>query len=113
MTDWPILSLLIWFSIGGAVLVLAAGDARPRLSRWLALVIALVVMLLNFAMVPHFDVTTAALQFVENHPFSPATGIRYHLGVDGIALPLVLLTTIITPLAIVGAWEVIQKKVHQ
>ncbi len=113
MTDWPILSLLIWFSLGGAVLVLAAGDARPRVARWLALVIALVVMLLNFAMLPYFDSATAAMQFVENLPFSPEAGIRYHLGVDGIAMPLVLLTTIITPLAIVGAWEVIQKKVHQ
>ncbi|HET8898853.1 MAG TPA: NADH-quinone oxidoreductase subunit M [Rhodanobacteraceae bacterium] len=113
MTSWPILSLLIWISFGGAVAVLAAGDARPRLARWLALAIALVVMLLNFAMVPHFDASTAAMQFVEDHAWSAGAGIRYHLGVDGIALPLILLTTIITVLTIVGAWQVIQKRVHQ
>ena len=41
MTSWPVLSLLIWFSLGGAALVLAAGNARPQLARWLALAIAL------------------------------------------------------------------------
>ncbi len=113
MTSWPVLSLLIWGSLVGAVVVLAAGNARPRLARWLALLISVALMLLSFAMVPAFDASTAALQFVENLPLSDIAGIRYHLGVDGIALPLVLLTTIITVLAIGGAWQIIQKNVHQ
>lgn len=113
MTTWPILSLLIWLSAGGAVLVLAAGDARPRLARWLALITSLVVVLLGCAMLPSFDSSTAAMQFVENHVWSASVGINYHLAVDGIALPLVLLTAIITPLVIIGAWQVIQVKVHQ
>ncbi|MGB8716421.1 MAG: NADH-quinone oxidoreductase subunit M [Rhodanobacteraceae bacterium] len=113
MTDWPILSLLIWISIGGAAVVLAAGNARPQMARWLALAVSLVVMLLSLAMVPGFDAATASLQFVENHMWISALNVRYHLGVDGIALPLILLTTITTVLVVIGAWEVIKERVHQ
>ncbi len=113
MSHWPFLSLLIWVSIGGAVPVLLAGERRPQLARWLALLVALLVLALNVAMLPLFDYHTAAMQFVESHAWIPALHVRYALGVDGIAMALILLTTITTVLVIIGAWKVIQARVYQ
>lgn len=113
MSNWPILSLLIWGSAIGAVAVLLAGDERPRLARWLALAVSIAVFVLSVAIVSGFDAGSAALQFVENHLWVETFEIRYHLGIDGLALVLILLTTVTTVLTILGAWQVIQTKVHQ
>ncbi|EQD53293.1 NADH dehydrogenase subunit M [mine drainage metagenome] len=113
MTHWPFLSLLIWMSILGAVPVLLAGDRRPRLARWLALLVALLTLAINLAMLPGFNYTTAAMQFTESHMWIRALDVHYALGVDGIAMSLILLTTITTVLVIIGAWEVIKTRVHQ
>ncbi|EQD68604.1 proton-translocating NADH-quinone oxidoreductase, chain L, partial [mine drainage metagenome] len=113
MTHWPFLSLLIWMSIIGAVPVLLAGDRRPRLARWLALLVALLTLAINLAMLPGFNDTTAAMQFTESHMWIRALDVHYALGVDGIAMSLILLTTITTVLVIIGAWEVIKTRVHQ
>jgi len=113
MTHWPFLSLLIWVSILGAVPVLLAGDRRPRLARWLALLVALLTLVINLAMLPGFNDTTAAMQFTESHMWIRALNVHYALGVDGIAMALILLTTITTVLVIIGAWEVIKTRVHQ
>ncbi|MHB1282449.1 MAG: complex I subunit 4 family protein, partial [Metallibacterium scheffleri] len=113
MTHWPFLSLLIWVSILGAVPVLLAGDRRPRLARWLALLVALLTLAINLAMLPGFNDATAAMQFTESHLWIRALNVHYALGVDGIAMALILLTTITTVLVIIGAWEVIKTRVHQ
>ena len=113
MSHWPFLSLLIWVPTAGAVPVLLAGDRRPRLARWLALLVALLTLAINLAMLPGFDYGSAAMQFTESHAWIAALDVHYALGVDGIALALILLTTITTVLVIIGAWEVIQSRVHQ
>ena len=113
MTHWPFLSLLIWVPIAGAVPVLLAGDRRPQLARWLALLAALLTLAINLAMLPGFDYHSAAMQFVESKPWIPVLHVHYALGVDGIAMALILLTTITTVLVIIGAWQAINSRVHQ
>jgi len=107
-----LLSVLIWLPIIGGALVLALGD-RPAAARWSALGVALLTLVLSVGLVTGFDYAAPGLQFVESHAWIPAYDIHYNLGADGIAVALILLTTIVTPLALIGAWESIQKRVNQ
>jgi NADH-quinone oxidoreductase subunit M len=111
--DWPILSATIWLPILGGLLVLGSGDKAPNVSRWLALVVAVLTFLVSIPLYTGFDVTTAAMQFEENIPWVEAFQINYHLGIDGISMPLILLTTCITILVVAAGWEVIQYKPSQ
>ncbi len=111
--DWPILSLTIWLPIVGGLMVLASGDKAPNVSRWTALVIAVLTFLVSLPLWSGFDLGTAQMQFVERAPWVPLLHIEYYLGVDGISMPLILLTTFITVMVIIAGWEVIQYKPHQ
>ena len=111
--DLPLLSLVIWIPIVGGLLVLAIGDKRPAAARWTSLVIALVTFLISIPLWTGFDPGTAAMQFGERASWIPAYNIYYRLGVDGISMPLILLTTIMTVLVVIAGWEVIQKRVSQ
>ncbi|MGD8234622.1 MAG: NADH-quinone oxidoreductase subunit M [Chromatiales bacterium] len=108
--DWPILSIIIWLPIIGGLLVLASGDRAPNISRWLALFVSIATFLLSLPLWAGFDSTTASMQFVEKAAWIPAYDINYYLGVDGISMPLIILTTFITVLVIIAGWEVIQYK---
>jgi NADH-quinone oxidoreductase subunit M len=107
-----LLSVLIWLPIIGGALVLALGD-RPAAARWSALGVALVTLLLSIGLLTGFDYANPGLQFVEQHAWIPAYDIHYNLGADGIAVALIVLTTVITPLALIGAWEAIKDRVNQ
>ncbi len=111
--DWPILSVTIWLPIIGGLLVLMSGDRAPGVSRWAALWIAILTFVLSIPLYTGFDSSTAQMQFVENVPWIPMFEVNYHLGVDGISMPLILLTTFITVLVIIAGWEVIQYKPSQ
>ena len=111
--DWPIISATIWLPILGGALVLASGDKAPNVSRWLALIFAVLAFLVSIPLYTGFDVSTAQMQFVERMPWIPAFGVEYYLGVDGISMPLILLTTFISILVIISGWEVIQYKPSQ
>jgi NADH-quinone oxidoreductase subunit M len=113
MTDWPILSAVIWLPILGGALVLMSGDRAPNVSRWLALAIAVLTFLLSIPLYSGFDNSTAAMQFIEKVAWIPAFDVNYYLGVDGISMPLILLTTFISILVIGAGWEVIQYKPSQ
>lgn len=108
-----LLSTLIWLPIVGGVLVLALGDSRIALARWVALATAVASFLLSLPLYMGFDTSTAAFQFVEQMPWIPAFNASYHLGVDGIALPLVLLTTFVTIPVVIAGWTVIEKRPTQ
>ena len=111
--DWPILSATIWLPILGGALVLGSGDKAPNVSRWLALIFALLTFLVSIPLYTGFDAGTAAMQFVERSPWIPAFDVHYYLGVDGISMPLILLTTFVSVLVIIAGWEVIQYKPSQ
>jgi NADH-quinone oxidoreductase subunit M len=111
--DWPILSVLLWLPIAGGVVLLALGDRAAGLGRWIALLTTLLAFAISTQLYTHFDLTTAQMQFAERLPWIPAFNSFYALGVDGIAMPLIVLTTFITPLVIIAGWSVIEKKPSQ
>ena len=113
MNDWSLLSLLIWHAIVAAFAILALGSQKAGLARLLAIVTSIVTFVISLPLWMHFDKTTASMQFEEKIAWIPSLNINYHLGVDGIAMPLVVLTTFISVLTILSAWKVIKKNVHQ
>ena len=112
--DLPLLSTVIWLPILGGLWVIFAGSGRRERSvRVDALVISIVVFAFSLLLYRDFDLSTAAMQFVEFKPWIGAFKINYHVGIDGIALPLILLTTFTTILVIAAGWEVIDQRVNQ
>jgi NADH-quinone oxidoreductase subunit M len=113
MSNSGLLSILTWLPIAGGVALLALGEQRVAAARWLALGVSLATLLLCIPLYAGFDGSSAAYQFVERHPWIPAFNSDYHLGVDGISLPLILLTAFITVPVIIAAWTSIEKRVAQ
>ena len=111
MSNWPLLSILIWLPIVGGALILALRDATT--ARWASLLVALLTFALSIPLLTGFDYASDALQFVETHAWIPAYDIGYNLGADGIAVALIVLTTLVTVLALIGAWASIDKRVNQ
>jgi len=109
-----ILSLVIWTPIVLGVLIFALGrDEHAGLVRWAALFSALLSFFLCVPLYTDFDSSSASMQFVENTPWVLRFNMAYHLGVDGISLWLVLLTSFITLVVVISAWEVITERVYQ
>ncbi|HHL31546.1 MAG TPA: NADH-quinone oxidoreductase subunit M, partial [Oceanospirillales bacterium] len=114
MSDLPLLSLVIWLPIIGGLVVLAAGaSGNNSVVRWVALLSSVVVFLVSLPLWTGFNLGTHEMQFVEQAAWIPAFNITYYLGVDGISMPLILLTTFTTILVVVAGWEVIQNRVAQ
>ncbi len=111
--DLPLLSLSVWLPILGGVLVLFSGDRNPEGARRLALVFAIATFVVTLPLWSLFDSSTAAMQFVERHPWIQPFNIYYYLGVDGISMPLILLTSFTTVLVVIAGWKVIQYRVAQ
>jgi NADH-quinone oxidoreductase subunit M len=111
--DWPILSVLIWLPIAGGIATLALGERGVAPGRWVALITTVAAFAISTQLYTHFDLTTAQMQFVEEHQWIPSFNALYALGVDGISMPLIILTTFVTPLVLIAAWTVIEKKPAQ
>ncbi len=111
--DWPLLSLVIWTPIIGGILVLFAGDREPSGARKLALVVSIATFVLSIPLYTQFNTDTHLMQFVERHAWIDAFNIEYYIGIDGISLPLILLTSFTTVVVIISAWEIIQYRVSQ
>jgi len=112
--ELPLLSLVIWTPIlGGIWVLLASRDNNAPTARAVALVTSIATFLLSIPLYTGFDLTTANMQFVERAVWIDAFNIYYHLGVDGISMPLILLTTFTTVLVVIAGWEVIQYKTAQ
>src|SRR5210317_84472 len=108
------LSLAIWLPIVGAIAVLATGnDQRAGLARIVALLVSIVTFLVTIPLYTGFNKTSGDMQFIEHMPWISALNINYSLGIDGIALLLILLTSFITIIVVISAWQVIQEKVAQ
>lgn len=113
LSSFPILSTIVWLPIVGGLLVLFAGRNNANLAKWLSLIVAFATFVISLPLWFAFDSTTSAMQFVEKAQWVPTFNIHYHLGVDGLSMPLVLLTTFIQVLAIASAWDVIKERVEQ
>lgn len=113
LSSYPILSTLVWLPIIGGLLVLFAGRNNDTVAKWLSLAVAVLTFILSIPLWTDFDTTTAAMQFEEKVAWIPMFNIYYHLAVDGLSMPLVLLTTFTQVLVIASAWDVIKERVEQ
>ncbi len=114
MTSLPLLSLAIWVPILAGILVLFTGDDKhASTARWIALLGSLVAFAVTIPLYTGFNFADGGFQFQEGFSWIPTFNIHYHLGADGIAVPLILLTSFTTILVVIAAWEVIQKRVAQ
>ena len=111
--DFPILSMLTWLPVAAGLLLLLMGDSRAAFGRWLALAATLATFALSVVLWRDFDTATAAMQFVERQPWIGAFNSWYHLGVDGISMPLIVLSALITPLVVVASWTTIELRPMQ
>lgn len=114
LAELPILSLCIWVPIIGGLWVVFAGSRVPADAvRKDALLFSLITFALSLFLWRDFDNATGAMQFAERLPWIAPFDIFYHVGIDGIALPLILLTTFTTILIVLAGWEVITDRVNQ
>jgi NADH-quinone oxidoreductase subunit M len=113
---FPLLSLLIWLPIVGSVFILTVrGDEATVASnaRWGALWTSLIVFALSVVLWIRFDQNDPGFQFVETLPWLPDYGVGYKVGVDGISVLFVLLSTALTPICILASWEAIATRVRE
>ncbi|MGD9837356.1 MAG: NADH-quinone oxidoreductase subunit M [Afipia sp.] len=112
---WPILSVVTFLPVVGAILIyLSRGDdeAARRNSRWIALWTTIVTFAVSVILVLRFDPAQPGFQFVEKTTWL-ANGIGYHMGVDGISLPFVILTTALMPFCILASWKSVTLRVRE
>ena len=109
----PLLTIILFLPLAGAIVLLGISQTRYTAIRGCALVVMLLTFAVSLALYLLFDADVPQMQFRERAVWIGSLGIYYDLGVDGISLPLVLLTTFLSPLALLGAWQSIQTKVKE
>ncbi len=105
MTNAPWLSVLWLLPLVGAVVIILVPPGGRQLAKWLGVAVSVAVLALSIALAVAFKAGGPTYQFTESHPWIPAFGAGYTLGVDGIALMLVLVTTILVPFLLVAGWN--------
>jgi NADH-quinone oxidoreductase subunit M len=105
-------SLLIFLPVLGAVVIALTPRQAALLQKRIGLVLSVCIFLLSLLLLRGFQ-PIADPQFLEQRPWLPAYGISYSLGIDGLSLWLILLTTFLTPLALLGSWTSIEKRVRE
>ncbi len=117
MSDFPILSMVTFLPLLGAGIIMALSRGTPEETaapaRYMALWTSLITFLLSLFLWFDFDRGTADFQFVEQVDWMPGFNISYHVGVDGISLLFVLLSTLLTPLCVICSWSAIQTRVKE
>jgi NADH-quinone oxidoreductase subunit M len=107
-----VLSLLIWLPIAGGFVVLALGD-RAELAKWFSLGVSGVALVMSVPLWTWFKINTAEMQFVERAPWVPTIHADFYVGVDGISMPLIILTTFTTVLVVIASWSNVAKRIAQ
>jgi len=112
-TPYPILTTVIFAPIGGGLLLMLLSRKSESLIKWLALLISMATFGLSLPLFTGFDKTTHLMQFQERHAWIPAWNIEYFIGVDGISVLFVLLSTLITILCVLISWHSIKDKIKE
>jgi NADH-quinone oxidoreductase subunit M len=107
-----LLSLLIWLPIVGGFAALTL-NSRAEAAKWLSLIVSALSLALSVPLFTLFKTGTAAMQFVERAPWISTFHAEYYIGVDGISMPLILLTTFTTVLIVIAGWTNVEKRVAQ
>ena len=116
MSDWPILTAITFWPLLGAIgifFIRAEPEDEASNSRWAALWISLSTFGLSLLIWFGFERGTAEFQFVEETIWIPGFDIAYKMGVDGISMPFVLLSTLLTPICILASWDAIKVRVKE
>jgi len=113
MPEFPLLTILIFLPLAVAIVVAAIDRQKPNALYGVGLAGSLAALALAAVVFVRFDPDQAALQFVERTAWIPSAGVSYHIGVDGISLPLVMLTAVIMPLALLSAWGSVAERVKE
>ncbi|BCB97018.1 NADH-quinone oxidoreductase subunit M [Dissulfurispira thermophila] len=110
---YPVLSTVIFLPIFGALFIFLIKRTSEAFIKWTALLISLITFILSVPLFTNFDKTTAKMQFTEMHDWVPSWGIKYALGVDGISVLFVLLSTLLTILCVTVSWKGIKEKTKE
>ncbi len=111
-----ILTSLIVIPLLAAVIAYVAGRDEQNgatYARWVALIATLVIFVMSLTLLAGFDGGSAAFQFVEKTPWFVGYDINYHVGIDGISLWLILLTTFLMPICVLCSWKSVEKRVGE
>ncbi len=109
----PWLSLTIFAPLAGSVVIAFVPRDRVQLTRWIAFATTLLSFVFSVAMIPGFTVNAAGFQYQEDISWIPAFGIHYRVGVDGISLILILLTTLLTAVSVLASFRPIKDRVKE
>ncbi len=113
---FPVLSLITFLPLLGVVILMTLGgegEATARNARWTALWASLVTFLISLVLWTRFDMHEAGYQFVESANWLPSFGVGYRMGVDGVSVLFVLLSTALTPLCILASWDAVKTRVRE
>ena len=115
MTDWPLLSVIIFLPlIGGFIILIIKEDLVGIINiRWAAFWTSIGTFILSCVLWLQFDSSNRSYQFVEKISWFEDLNFNYHIGVDGISLFMILLSTFLTPLCILASWKSIQKRIKE
>ncbi len=108
---FPILSLITFIPLVGAFFIALVNEKNENLIKWFTFIILVIDFIVSLPLFFYFDPSTYHMQFVERIPWIKSLGFEYHVGIDGISLFLVLLTTFLTPLAQLSTWSAVDKKI--
>lgn len=109
--DYPILTTTTFLPLVGVLLILFIRNAT--LIRWISLTTTVATFIISLPIYKHFDKTTYKMQFVENHPWIPSLNINYTVGIDGISVLFIILSTLLSILCVLVSWKAIQEKVKE
>jgi NADH-quinone oxidoreductase subunit M len=115
MMSWPILSVTTFLPLAGALFIMmmrSDGEAEKRNARWVALWTTLITFAISLIMLYRFDPGSPEFQFTERRAWLGGA-ITYYMGVDGISLPFVILTTALMPVCIIASWLPIRQRVKE
>jgi len=110
---YPILSTVIFLPVFGALLILLNRRSWELLTKWIALGTGIATFLLSAPLFTNFDMSTHKMQFAERHIWIPDWNINYFLGVDGISVLFVLLSTLTAIVCVLISWDSIKTKVKE
>lgn len=113
MDGFPILSVMTYAPLVGAAIIFFWSTASDHAARWITLVTSIVTLALSLVMLGAFDRNAMGMQFTEHREWLPALGVSYNFGVDGISVVLIVLTTLLTTIAIIASWTPIQTRVRE
>ena len=114
--SWPVLSVVTFLPLVGVLFLLMINDdeaATARNSRWVALFTSVTTFVISLFVLVGFDPSVAGFQMVEQVEWLPALGLSYKMGVDGISVWFVLLSTLLVPVCIIASWESIKTRVRE